>query len=189
MWQEKLTFVVGRTCIHPAWGMPHFARVYETAQQLTAAENHPADDDVLLAAGYLHDIGAFEPYRLEGVDHAEQSAVACEEILGAIGFPSEKISLVQDAIRGHMFYSQPADEWEAIVLHDADTLDFLGMVGIMRIFAIVGRDDWAPDLPSAVRRIQKFMQDLPGALHTETAREWGEQRKGEMEEFLRKLAD
>lgn len=189
MWQEQLMLFVGRTCSHPAWGMPHFARDLETAQQLARAEGEVVDDDVLLAAAYLHDIGVFEPYRQPGVDHADRSADVCGEILQTMEFPAEKIQLVQDAIRGHMFSTRPTDQVEAIVLHDADTLDFMGTVGIVRLIAIVGREDWTPDLPSAVRLIRRFAEELPGALHTNAARIMGIERTAQMESFLQSLAE
>ena len=40
--------------------------------------------------------------------------------------PDEKLPAVQAAERGHMYYSDPGTQPEAIVLHDADSLDFLG---------------------------------------------------------------
>jgi HD superfamily phosphodiesterase len=168
--------------------MPHYARVYETAQQLSAAEGREFDDDVLLASAYLHDIGAFEPYREEGVDHADQSAEVCGEILQGMGFPAEKVPQVEVAIRGHMYYAKPTADWEAILLHDADVLDFLGAVGIMRIISITGTHRWAPDLPGAIKTLQNFLEQLPGSIITSAAQELGKERKIEMEQFFRALA-
>jgi uncharacterized protein len=83
-----------------------------------------------------------------------------------------------------MFYAEP-EEWpEDIIFHDADTLDFMGNVGVMRILTIVGRDDWTPDLPSAIELIRRFRRELPDALITGVARERAGWLAEEMEAFL-----
>ena len=44
---------------NPAWGYSHCQRDYALAKELAAADHVALDDDVLFAAAYLHDIGAF----------------------------------------------------------------------------------------------------------------------------------
>jgi hypothetical protein len=73
-------------------------------------------------------------------------------------------------------------------LHDADTLEFLGAVGVARVLAIVGLDDWAPDLHSAVQLLERLARELPARLITAPARELGEQRAAETNAFLAALA-
>jgi len=90
------------------------------------AEDHIAlDDDVLYAAAYLHDMAAFEPWQKSGVDHADQAAAIVYRILENTGFPMKKVDAVRGAIRTHMFDRTPAGP-EALYLHDADALDWLG---------------------------------------------------------------
>jgi uncharacterized protein len=172
---------------HPAWGPAHCRRVYALALELADREGAPVDRDSLFAAAHLHDLGAFAPYRVEGVDHAERSAQVAEELLAAAGFPADKLSLVQAIIRGHMYRADPGESREAVLFHDADTLDFLGAVGVARILAIVGLDDWAPDLPSAVRLLQRFVRELPAKLITVSARQLAVGRVAEMKAFLAAL--
>ncbi|SFM88422.1 HD domain-containing protein [Thermodesulforhabdus norvegica] len=188
MWkQEILSFV--EKFEHPAWGVSHFKRVYELSLHLAELQGMKVDEECLFAAAYLHDIGAFEPYKQSGVDHAERSALIADEILASVGFPMEKTPLVKEIIRGHMFYVDPVDRNEVILFHDADTLEFMGWVGIARLLSIVGLDDWTPDLASAVKLIERFSRELPDRLYTPQAKEMGQTRQAEMLIFLTGLSD
>lgn len=187
MWRSKLLVLV-KEMTHPAWGITHFKRVYDLANFLGKSQENQIEDDVIFAAAYLHDIGAFSPYRQDGKDHSEVSAHHAEKILKDIEFPLEKISLVSEVIRGHMYYSKLKDFLEVKIFHDADTLDFMGSIGISRILSIVGIDDWTPDLKSAVKLIQQFSNELPQRLYTDSAKKIGSMRKREMDLFLLNLA-
>ena len=187
MWKSKLLEFV-KNFTHPAWGITHFQRVYELSIQLANMQNADIDEDSLFAAAYLHDIGAFDPYSKKGQDHSEIAVKESEEILLAINFPKEKIALVKDIIISHMFYAKPSDHIESIIFHDADTLDFLGAIGIARLLAIVGKEDWTPDLKSAIFLIQKFHDELPLQLYTTAAKEICNERLFEMKDFLSKLS-
>ncbi|MFX1391546.1 MAG: HD domain-containing protein [Promethearchaeota archaeon] len=186
MWKEKLIELV-KDFEHPAWGFNHFTRVYEFSLELAKSQQLEVEDDVLFAAAYLHDIGAFEPYRQKGKDHSVVAIENCDDILGSTDFPSEKISLVKDIIKSHMFYIKPEDTIESKIFHDADTLDFMGSIGITRILSIVGIDDWTPDLSTAIKLIEKFSNELPHSIVTQKAKEIGIIRKREMEDFLKNL--
>lgn len=186
MWKDKLLEIV-KDFEHPAWGFSHFTRVYELSLELAKAQQVNVDDDALYAAAYLHDIGAFKPYSQKGKDHSDVAIENCDVILGFTDFPSEKIPLVKDIIKSHMFYVKPEDSIESKIFHDADTLDFMGSIGITRILSIVGIDDWTPDLNSAITLIEKFRNDLPLSLVTQKAKEIGLDRKREMDYFLKNL--
>ena len=98
------------------------------------------------------------------------------------------IPLVKDIIRGHMFYENPTSQNESVIFHDADVLDFMGIIGVTRLLSIVGISDWAPDLRSAIERIQQFIKELPVKLHTPQARQIGKIRQKEMETYLETLS-
>lgn len=183
MWRERLQqHLVGLD--HPVWGPSHWKRVSDLTLRLAEEEGAYVDEDVVWAAARLHDIGAFEPYRREGVDHAERSAAAAPVILEQIGFDPAREALVCDVIRGHMFYADPEASAEARLFHDADTLDFMGALGVARLFAMVGIDDWAPDMHSAAELVRRYRRELPEALVTESARRIAETRQARMDEFL-----
>jgi uncharacterized protein len=187
MWKQRILDLAERF-EHPAWGIAHCKRVYELALQLAELENVEVDRDALFAAAYLHDAGAFAPYRQEGIDHAERSVQVADEILTDAGFPADRAPLVKEIIRGHMFYADPSPRAEVVLFHDADTLDFMGAIGIARLLSIVGIDDWAPDLGSAIGLIQRFSQELPEKLHTAAAQEMGRARQADMATYLAALA-
>jgi len=188
MRKEKLIEIV-KDFEHPAWGLSHFTRVFELSLELAKVQQVNVDDEALYAAAYLHDIGAFEPYRQESKDHSDIAVENCDDILNSIKFSSEKISLVKEIIKSHMFYAKPGESIESKIFHDADTLDFLGIIGITRILSIVGKADWTPNLKSAVDLIEEFSKDLPQNLYTEPAKEIGKSRQKEMIEYLAKLGN
>jgi len=188
MWKEKLLEIV-KDFKHTAWGFSHFTRIFELSLELAKAEQFEIDSDALYAAAYLHDIGAFEPYSQKGKDHSDVAIENCDKILNSIHFPIDKNQLVKDMIKSHMFYATPVNSLESKIFHDADTLDFMGTIGITRILSIVGKEDWTPDIESAIKLIKKFSVELPITLVTNAAQKIGEVRKKEMEEFLKNLAE
>lgn len=188
MWKQKLLDLT-KKFEHPAWGFSHFNRIYELALEIAITQQLDIDEDALYAAAYLHDIGAFKPYNQKGKDHSDVAIENCDDILKSIEFPKEKIALVKDMIKSHMFYVKPEENIESKIFHDADTLDFMGAIGIARILSIVGLEDWTPDLSSAIKLIEKFSIDLPLSLVTKKAQEIGQIRKKEMENFLKNLAN
>ena len=88
-----------------------------------------------------------------------------------------------------MFYAKPSSQIEVVIFHDADTLDFMGYIGITRILSIVGLDDWTPDLKTAVTLIRRFSKQLPKSLHTPQAQEIGKARQAEMQTYIKALSD
>jgi uncharacterized protein len=172
---------------HSAWGLAHCERDFQLAQTLATEEKLVVDTDVLFAVAFLHDMGVFEPYSKAGVDHTERAAELAGEVLQAAGFPMAKLIQVQTAMRSHMFYSQVDPSPEARVLHDADTLDFLGNIGVARILSVTSRHRWATTLPDAVATLEKFKRELPAKLVTESAHKRAVGRVAEMDQFLHNL--
>ncbi|MGA1498640.1 MAG: HD domain-containing protein, partial [Steroidobacteraceae bacterium] len=142
-WKQAVYDFVSQNLQHTAWGLQHSERDYVLALSLARQEGLSVDLDVLFAAAFLHDMGAFTPYSDRGSDHSQVSAEAMAGILEPAGFPMEKLPLVQGAALAHMYYSPVPDEPHAQVLHDADTLNFLGSVGIMRILSLTTRSGMA----------------------------------------------
>lgn len=84
-----------------------------------------------------------------------------------------------------MYYSNPGSDPDAIVLHDADSLDFLGDIGAARLIALTGAK--APGFAPAVKTLRKLLEDIPPRLITRTARRIGAQRAAELRSFLGRL--
>lgn len=167
---------------HPAWGWQHSERNYRIALELAQGDGLHVDTDVLFAAAFLHDMAAFMPCSDPKLEHGECAARQSGAILRAAGFPMEKLPAVQAAERGHMYYSNPGTEPEAIVLHDADSLDFLGAIGAARMISLTG--ETAESFARAVKTLRSFLHDIPPRLITKTAQQMGAQRAAELERFL-----
>lgn len=167
---------------HPAWGWQHSERNYRIALELARGDGLRVDTDVLFAAAFLHDMAAFMPCQDAKLEHGECAARQSGALLRAAGFPMEKLPAVQAAERGHMYYSNPGTQPEAIVLHDADSLDFLGDIGAARMLSLTGKD--AQSFARAVTTLRSFVHDIPPRLITKTAQRMGAQRAAELAHFL-----
>lgn len=106
-----------------ASGYNHCYRVYHLARELDS--NY--DDDILFASCFLHDICAGSI-----PDRFLDSASKAEQLLHEVGFPPEKINAVSECIKTHYPGGNPQLK-EAKMLHDANLLDNLGAIGVIRL--------------------------------------------------------
>lgn len=155
---------------------------YDLGMQLARQDGLKVDTDVLFAAAFLHDMAAFEPCADAKMEHGDCAAIESEKVLRAAGFPMQKFRAVQTAERAHMYYRDPGASPEAIVLHDADSLDFLGEVGVARLVALTGGK--AGSFAPAVKQLRQFLTDIPPHLVTKAAQRIGAQRAAELRAFL-----
>jgi hypothetical protein len=144
------------------------------------------DDDVLYAAAFLHDVAAFAPRQKHGVDHADEAAQLIGRLLEGTGFPMAKIDAVRGAIRTHMYPREPQGP-EALYLHDADALDWLGAIGVARIFALVDPNGGQPDGPAAVKMLQEYLVKVPPRILSPAGRARSAQRVQELRDYLKAL--
>ncbi len=172
---------------HPAWGYSHCIRDYALAKTLAAEDHAAIDDDVLYAAAYLHDVAALPPYEKLHTDHADEGARLVGSLLSGTGFPMAKIDAVRGAIRTHMFDRKPVGP-EALYLHDADALDWLGAIGVARIFALVDPKGGAPDGPAALKMLQENLKRVPPGILSRAGRAHSVVRMRELEQYLRELS-
>jgi hypothetical protein len=185
-WHEKVRALAKEHFKSPAWGYSHNVRDYELARQLAAADHVKLDDDVLFAAAYLHDMAAFPPWEKPKVDHSDVAADAVHTVLEGTGFPMDKIDAVRGAIRTHMYYRDPSAP-EALYLHDADALDWLGAIGVARIIGLVDPKGGVPDGPKAVKMLEDNLHDTPGRVLSPAGKAIVPARKAELEQFLKEL--
>jgi uncharacterized protein len=171
---------------NPAWGYSHCRRDYQLAQELAAADRIKLDDDVLYAAAYLHDMAAFEPWQKTGVDHADEAAAIVDTILKNTGFPMKKIDAVRGAIRTHMYDRTPVGP-EALYLHDADALDWLGAIGVARIFGLVDPKGGDPTGPAVVPQLESNLAKVPARVLSPAGKARVPERVEQLTSFLRQL--
>lgn len=107
----------------------HILRVLRRCIRL--GEKLDADMEVLVTAVYLHDLGR---HYIADKAHGALSAQKAEPVLERINFPREKRDAVLQAIRVHDVAASPEDRTtlESKILYDADKIDTLGVVGVLR---------------------------------------------------------
>lgn len=152
-WRDKVTAFAAENFKHPAWGFSHSQRDYRLAREMAAADHVALDDDVLFAAAYLHDMGAFDRWAEAKKEHGDVAAEKIDLVLGDTDFPKAKLDAVRAACRTHMFNFTPAGP-EARYLHDADALDWLGAIGVARLFALVENKGGKPSGPDIVKALK-----------------------------------
>jgi HD superfamily phosphodiesterase len=185
-WHATVRDFAAKHFKNPAWGFSHSMRDYALARELAAADRVTLDDDVLFAAAYLHDMAAFPPWENEKLDHSDVAAGIVDTVLKGTGFPMTKIDAVRGAIRTHMYYRDPVGP-EALYLHDADALDWLGAIGVARIMALVDPKGGDPDGPKAVKMLEDNLKSVPDRVLSPAGRARVAPRKAELEGFLKDL--
>ncbi len=171
LWMENVYEFAAKNVIHPAWGLAHSERNYQVALEIAKREKVEIDTDVLFAASFLHDVGGLKKFEKPGVDHAVRSAELAQVWLKNWGFPQQKWPEVREMILGHTYYGSAPVSPSARAFRDADILDFLGEIGIARLFAITQEPDRASTtLKTSADLIKRFQKDLPGKLAFTTSK-------------------
>ena len=165
----------------------HQPRLYALTQVI--GQGLIYDDDVVYAAAWLHDLGVFvghrpeDPVELVKWDHVRYVCERAPRILADAGFPAEKVAAVIAVICEH----QPKDEptsVEATILRDADILEQLGGIGILRTVSKVGRDTRYSTFTDAMKTLQKSLEILPGKILLENTKRLAESRIAALKSFL-----
>jgi uncharacterized protein len=124
----------------PVHGYDHIVRVYRMVERLAIAEG--ANLRIVRAAALLHDAEGPLTGDLR-TEHQLASAKFAQEILTAEDWDTEDISKVQHCIRAHRFRDdrESPKTIEAKVLFDADKLDAIGAIGVVRVIAYAVLDE------------------------------------------------
>lgn len=186
MWRDAVMARVGAMS-HPAWGPEHCRRLYMLCRHIIETDGLEVDDDVVFAVAWLHDIGNFGQFVCDG-GPPECAALAAQQLLPGSGFPEHKVELVARIIKEHSFEGPRRDTDEASVVRDADMLEFLGAVGLVRLLSIVELEEWVPDPRTAMALAMQFSDDLPPKLTFEASRKIADQRATETLDFVGALS-
>ena len=118
----------------PVHGFDHIVRVYRLAERI--GEEEKADLEIVRAAVLLHDV-AGEQKGGDRNTHQYAAASFAGEVLASEGWKPERISAVQHCIKAHRFRDnrEKPSTIEAMVVFDADKLDAIGAIGIIRAVA------------------------------------------------------
>ncbi len=117
------------------WAIAHAQRLIELMREIGAELPH--DSQVLELAAYTHDWGAFPDHFQKGVDHALRSRQVVEtDILPHLDLTAAQKENLLEAIESHDYRDlRLTQSLEALLLREADMLEFLGMIGMAREFA------------------------------------------------------
>lgn len=167
----KLTMINGGE-----WGINHTKRLMKLVDMIADGEEY--NDEVIWMTAHMHDWGAYGEWYQEDIDHVERSLQVVEPYLREREYPDELIAQILDCIANH--HSENSDlSREALLFRDADAVDFLGVVGVMRNFSRNPKD-----LRKGFRAALAKRQKLPGILVYRKAREMAEKRVVEMDNIL-----
>lgn len=126
----KMTLEVGED-----WAIAHARRLIELVKQISV--DVPYDAHVMELAAYMHDWGAFPVYIQKDVEHAVRSRQVVESaIVPRLELTADQKETLLEAIELHDYRDmRPTRSNEALLLREADMLEFLGMMGMAREFA------------------------------------------------------
>jgi uncharacterized protein len=174
----------------PVDKLGHQPRLYSLTRLI--GEGLAYDDDVVYAAAWLHDLGVFighrpeDPAQLAGWDNVSYAMKQTPAILAQFGFPATKVAAVVEAIRTHQPHLHP-ETMEGTILRDADILEQLGSIGILRVVAKIGRDTRYPTFTDAEATLRKNLAELPGQLQLDAARKMAKPKIALLQSFLEQL--
>jgi uncharacterized protein len=174
----------------PVDKLGHQPRLYALTRLVGQGMSY--DDDVVYAAAWLHDLGVFighrpeDPEKLSRWDNVSYAMQQAPAALVESGFPTTKVAQVVEAIRTHQPHLTPTT-LEGTILRDADILEQLGAIGILRVVAKIGRDTRYPTFTDAVATLRKSVSDLPGMLHLDAAKALARPRIALLQAFLQEL--
>jgi uncharacterized protein len=161
------------------------------------------DPRLALAAALFHDIVNVPKNSPDRARASELSAVAARDLLPRFGFSASEIEEIAHAIRDHSFSRGAIPETPlGRALQDADRLEALGALGLMRCIscgARMGARYFDPDDPWAERRelddkrysVDHFFTklfELAPTLCTEAGRREAERRTRFLRAFIDELA-
>jgi uncharacterized protein len=212
--REKVWAVAGAYYPEDDWahGRGHIERVVGTALEIGTQEG--ADLDVIEFAAILHDV--FENKEthsnIEGFRHEIEGAKEARKILKQLGVADKTVDAVCHCIESHRKRTITEPQTiEAKCLFDADKLDCIGAIGVIRCafvsfdhrqefyreekdIELYRRNNIRPDgtiidfsKHSSNLEYELSLRHVARRMHTETGKKLARQRTDYMDEFFKKL--
>jgi uncharacterized protein len=199
LYQKAITEYVNNG--DPGHDERHIERVLATCVRL-ARENPPADLMILLPAALLHDVVNVPKNHPDRLQASRQAAEMAIQMLRDNGYTEDEIGKIKQVIIEHSYsLNLRPSSIESAILQDADKLDALGAIGVMRTVtcgARMGASYYDPtqvfpetrpcdDKVFTVDHFFAKLFKLPERMNTEGARREADRRVHFMQEFLKEL--
>ena len=182
--QQKIWhFVESDLSNEPVASTDHVERMTTWCQKLGPLRG--ADMDILVAGALLHDIGVV----INRKDHYIVGRDRAKAILQEVDFPEENIDAAIHVLETHSRYGGPEPQTtEAEVGQDADALEYIGAIGILRAL-IRGLNDGSFDgkISSFPDYLRSILSKVEGTFHTKEAERIGQSRIEYMQRFLERI--
>ena len=212
---EKIRQITEKELACSAHDMEHVMRVYNMAIKIAKTEKN-VDHDILKAAVLLHDIARSkeDDDKTGKICHARESAKMSRPILRKLGFSEEQIKKIQHCILAHRYKNNTKPQSiEAKIIFDADKLDSLGAMVIIRAGMWMGRHNCNPFPKMSLKKYAKMNlvggrltgrikdpslhnifyeheikdKKLPALMHTRSAKKIARERLNYSSMFLKRL--
>lgn len=164
----------------------HIYRVLNHA--LIIAKEYDVNEDVLVAACLLHDIGRPAQYADPRVCHAQIGSEMAYEFLKELAWNEDDCQHVKHCILTHRFRNDLRPETiEAKILYDADKLDVCGALGIARTLQYEGKMNYS--LQEFLSEYDRKLIKLYDLFYTETGKQMAANGKKLLTMFYNELKD
>lgn len=186
----------------PAHDWAHIGRVAQVAKEMALELN--ANLECVLAGVYCHDLVNLPKDHPDRKNASIMAAEKAQPLLEESGFKEDEIQIIKKAIIEHSFSKGLKPSCiEAAIVQDADRLDALGAIGILRCAAVntqMNARFYDPFDPLAEMRElndKSFMIDhyfvklfkLPDLMNTESGKKLAQKRVQYMKSFLNELLE
>jgi HD superfamily phosphodiesterase len=147
-----------------SFGNAHLSRVVTIAGFL--AEKEKARKDICEAGAWLHDIGLI----VGNDDNPTKIRSIAEKYLATLSLNEDYLRRIAEAVETHEGVSA-AVSLEAMIVHDADALDKMGMLGVIRhTWKIVKLINPRASSQEIFLVLQKHLKERKNNLYTSTAK-------------------
>lgn len=186
----------------PSHDLSHIERVLRSCLEI--GEANQANLEVLMPAGLLHDVVNVPKNHPDRAKASSMAAEKAAEILKNYDYNQDEIAAIGQAILEHSFSAgHSPTSLESAILQDADRLDAIGSIGIMRMVTCgnkFGASFYNPEDPMAENRDyedKKFSLDhfytkllkLESMMNTKQGKAEAKKRTDFMKSFLEQLKD
>lgn len=181
----------------------HLTRTLNLALHLQEKEG--GDKWVIATAALLHDMHRLIQFKTGKYCLPADSLSEVQKILEAVDFPKDKVEKILSAVKYHEEYDfsvtgKAKRDIETLILQDADNLEAMGAIGVVRTFSVGAIEKlpfWDPTIPidneiyeiavlnpTTIHHFYTKLLKLKDNMNTETGKKLALHRHKYMELFL-----